>query len=275
MLPDVKSKQIVRPMILWFLRLLLCTMAQSVKVMKDRQGTNRRQTIEILHTRKNAIVLPDMSRPLESAHSIPLMNGFEESDACKARSMMAVYGTCCCFVRLRLVLQRGLTWREENFVLTFACYEGYIIRQGSTPQQHILTKWRNAVCWLQSIAIDRATSIISRWYPIRSSPAQSNKNSPVKLTEMRAPRATNTENSSQEYLTLTWPSRIEVVFTRYLGRIVQPSWLCSIQADPNCISTCWIHFFFLEGTLDRYRLQENDLQVGACCHGGICCSGTW
>ena len=36
------------------------------------------------------IVVPDMSKPFESAHNMPLMKGLEERDACNARSMMKV-----------------------------------------------------------------------------------------------------------------------------------------------------------------------------------------
>ena len=66
---------------------------------------------------------------------------------------------------------------------------------------------------------------------------------------------------------------------RYLLRLLS----CIVQVlvgalyhciDPNCSINCWIHFFF-KGTIDRYRLQENDLQVGTRCHGGTSCIGTW
>jgi hypothetical protein len=45
--------------------------------------------------------------------------------------------------------------------------------------------------------------------------------------------------------------------------------------DPNRSINCGLHFYFLKGSVNRCRLQENDLQVGAGCHGGIGCSGTW
>ena len=39
-------------------------------------------------TRRMTFVLPEISKPFESAHNMPLMKGLEERDACKARSMM-------------------------------------------------------------------------------------------------------------------------------------------------------------------------------------------